>query len=335
MPDKSNNKSKCINQEDAAAKAEYESSFKRVDTSEMKRRRISEFADLRVKECSFRSNNGQELAGYLYSKDTKSVQGVIIIAHGLGIGGQCVYMDTADYFTSHGFLVFAYDATGMDNSEGDSAIGMEQGLIDLNYAIEYVENDQLLKQYPIGLFGHSWGGYCVSAVLKYHPEVKAVVSVAGFNSPKDYYKEIFQGESAHFGEYFNRYEKETFGAYTEDSAIRSFSSTKAGIMIIHSQDDRNVPIQSGYDLYYKEFKDSDRLLFRRYINRGHLFIFYTDNAREYDHRFYINEQSLELSEYGKMNQFEKSIGYELDKEFYEDILRFYQKYLVIHDPWCN
>ncbi len=50
-----------------------------------------------------------------------------------------VFMAAANYFTSHGYLVFAYDATGNDDSEGESVIGMEQGIIDLSYAISYVE----------------------------------------------------------------------------------------------------------------------------------------------------------------------------------------------------
>lgn len=289
----------------AEAKTEYDSSFKRVNTSEMKHRSVSEFAGLKVEECSFISNNGQILFGYKYSKDTIAPEGVIIISHGLGIGGQCVYMDTADYFASNGFLVFAYDATGMDKSDGDTAVGMEQGLIDLNYAIEYVEHDNILKKYPIALFGHSWGAYCVCAALNFHPEVKAVVSVSGFNCPADYYKELFGRDNPSFLSYFTRYEKETFGEYTEYSALCGFAKTKAGIMVIHSKDDGNVPESAGYDLYYKQYKNNGRFIFKEYNDRGHMFIFYTDKAREYDRKFYISEQSLDLSEFGKTNMFDK------------------------------
>ena len=108
--------------------------------------------------------------------------------------------------------------------------------------------------------------------------------------------------------------------------MSGFARTKAGFMIIHSADDRNVPASAGYDLYYKKYKDDDRFLFRKYKSRGHLFIFYTDKAREYDRSFYICEQSLELSEFGRTNVFDKTAGYEIDRVFYEDILSFYRKY---------
>ncbi|MCI1723427.1 MAG: alpha/beta hydrolase [Lachnospiraceae bacterium] len=311
---------------ESEAKAEYDSSFKRVSTSEMKRRSVSEFEGLKVKECSFYSNFGQKLFGCTYSKENTEPEGVIIMAHGLGIGGQCVYMDSADYFTSNGYLVFAYDATGTDRSEGDSVIGMGQGLIDLNCAIDYVEHDSLLKNYPIVLFGHSWGAYCVCAALNFHPEVKAAVSISGFNCPEDYYRELFGRENPDFFSYFVSREKENFEKYSGCTAMSGFARTKAGIMIIHSADDRNVPASAGYDLYYKKYKDDDRFLFRKYKSRGHLFIFYTDKAREYDRSFYICEQSLELSEFGRTNVFDKTAGYEIDRVFYEDILSFYRKY---------
>jgi len=309
----------------AAAQAEYVASFKRIDTSPMKRRTVSEFDGLQVERCSFRSNNGQRLAGYKYAKAGVVPQGVVIIAHGLGIGGQCVYMDTADFLASHGYLVFAYDATGMDGSEGDSAIGMEQGLIDLNHAIDYVEHDPGLKGYPLAMFGHSWGAYCVCAALNFHPEVKAVVAVSGFNCPADFYRALFGPDNGAYLSYFTGFERTAFGALCDCTALDGFAHTKAGIMIIHSRDDRNVPA-AGYDLYYRRYSDDGRFTFREYDDRGHLFIFYTARARAYDRQFYVCEQSLELSEYGRTHAFDKQVGYELDRSFYSDILTFYRRH---------
>ena len=89
---------------------------------------------------------------------------------------------------------FAYDATGNDQSEGQSNIGMEQGVIDLSAAIDYVEQDRELGRYPIALYGHSWGAYCVGAVLVDHSEVKAVVAVSGFNSSAEWMRYMVRGQ---------------------------------------------------------------------------------------------------------------------------------------------
>ena len=116
----------------------YKDNFgERFETAEWMAYSVSEFDGLRVEECTFPSNNGQRLAGYQYSKEDQAVKGVLVIAHGLGGGGHNTYMDIADYFTSNGYLVFAYDATGNDKSEGDSVEGLPQGIIDLDYALRY------------------------------------------------------------------------------------------------------------------------------------------------------------------------------------------------------
>ena len=86
-----------------------------------------DFDGLKVTECTFESKDGQQLAGYQYTKDDLQARGVVVLAHGLGGGGQNTYMDLADFFTSNGYYVFAYDATGNDKSEGDSVKGLPPG----------------------------------------------------------------------------------------------------------------------------------------------------------------------------------------------------------------
>ena len=312
----------------------YDNTYSRKQTAEPQLRTISEFPGLEQKEVSFTSDKGQKLAGYVYTKAGLNPVGVVIIAHGLGPGGQCVYMDTADYFTSNGYLVFAYDATGNDKSEGSSIGGMAQGVIDLSHAIDYVEQDAGMKNLAVVLFGHSWGGYCVSAVLKDHPEVKAVAAVSGFNSTTGLYNADFKGNFMMVMiPYATLLEKIRFGKYADYTAMDGFDSTQAGIMIIHSQDDANVPISTGYDLYYPKYKDDSRFVFKHYDNRQHLYIFYTDAARAYiadyqaGYDAYCKEQGVTdamKADYIKTH-FDKTKAYELDQSFYGDILGFYNK----------
>ena len=309
----------------------YNAQFKRTNSSEPLARKLSEFPGLQVAECSFVSNHGQKLAGYKYSKKGLRPRGVAVIAHGLGIGGQSVYMEVADYFTSHGYLVFAYDATAMDKSEGDSAIGMQQGVIDLSCAIDYVEHDAEMGRYPIVLFGHSWGAYCVSAVLNVHPEVKAVAAVSGFNDSISLFdwemreKPQTKWLSMFLPSYFRLLEKAKFGKYAGYTAMSGFANTKAGIMVIHSRDDHNVPIEMGYDLYYARYRNDPRFRFRRYENRGHMFIFFKDAVNAYDRKF-MPETAVEPTEFGKTHTFDKTKGYDIDPDFFGGILDFYNEY---------
>ncbi|GFI19069.1 hypothetical protein IMSAGC009_04249 [Lachnospiraceae bacterium] len=103
-----------------------------------------------------------------------------VMAHVFGGGGHNSYMDCVNYFACHGYYVFSYDATGNDESEGEGVGGLPQGVIDLDYAITFVEESGKFPSLPIVLFGHSWGGYSVSSVLTYPPRSKSRYSVFGF-----------------------------------------------------------------------------------------------------------------------------------------------------------
>lgn len=140
-------------------------------------RNIDEFEGLNSNRYTFASDKGQNLVGYGYYRELENIRGVVIIAHGLGGGGHNSYMDVADFLTSNGYVVFAYDATGNDESEGSSVKGLPQGLIDLNYAIQFVKQTSEFEGLPIMLFGHSWGGYSAGSVLNLQPDVKAVAMV--------------------------------------------------------------------------------------------------------------------------------------------------------------
>lgn len=88
--------------------------------------------------------------GSLYSAG-ENQKGIIILVHGFGGGGHNSYMDCINYFVKNGYYVFVYDATGNDESEGEGVGGFFQGVIDLNYAISFVEDSKTLLNLPIGL----------------------------------------------------------------------------------------------------------------------------------------------------------------------------------------
>lgn len=298
-----------------------------------------DFDGLKVTECTFESNDGQQLAGYQYTKDDLQARGVVVLAHGLGGGGQNTYMDLADFFTSNGYYVFAYDVTGNDKSEGDSIKGLPQGIIDLDYALRYVKAAQVYAGLPIVLFGHSWGGYSVGGVLNCHPDVKAAVAVAGFDSSVGMFEQeggAMIGASIRlFLPYVSLYERVKFGKYAGYTASDGFGGTDAGIMIIHSRDDKTVLTKNGYDIFFEMYGGDDRFSFVEYEDRGHDSLYYSDAARSYLAQLYAdyddyaqaNGRSAELmAEYMTKNR-DKNRCCELDGELMGQILDFY-------DRWC-
>ena len=269
----------------------------RGDSYEPLMLRAEDFDGLNCTEYTFPSNKGQNLAGYLYSTgdeqhgivSAKQTQdrhclystgdeqhGIVVIAHGFG-GGHNSYMDVAEFFAQNGYYVFAYDATGCDKSEGEGVGGVPQGVIDLDYAISFVEESNEIPNLPIVLFGHSWGGYCVSSVLTYHPEIKAVIECSGFNRSSDMFE---SGGKSQAGDviytmtpFIRIHELFKYGRYASNTAMDGFDLTDAAVMIVHSADDDVIGIEYGYDMYYEKYQNDPRFTFIRFEDRGHNEIF--------------------------------------------------------------
>lgn len=253
----------------------YQSNFNlRFETAPESMQTPDAFSGLLRERNSFASNKGQTLIGYTYFKnDAPAAKAVIIMAHGFGGGGHTTYMDTADYFATNGYVVFAYDATGNDESEGDGVGGMPQGLIDLDYAVRFVKQNPEFAGLPIMLFGHSWGAYSAGSVLSLHPDIKAVVMGAGFNQSIDMIEEEGRRLAGSGIDlilpWISLIEHVKFGKYASYSCLDGFASSNAGVMIVHSVDDEVVSFAKQFEQFYHAYQNDPRFVFVRYEDRGH------------------------------------------------------------------
>ena len=307
---------------------------------------VEDFDGLECRDYSFPSDKGQLLAGYLYTNGDNQ-HGIVIIAHGFGGGGHNSYMDAADYFARNGYYVFAYDATAMDQSEGEGLGGVPQGVIDLDHAISFVESNNDIPDLPIVLFGHSWGGYCVSAVLTYHPEVKAVIECSGFNSSSDMFESGGKSQAGSLiytmTPFIRLHERFKYGKYAANTAMDGFNATEAAVMIVHSADDDVIGIEYGLDKYYKKYKDDPRFTFIRFDDRGHNEIL-NDPANTYKDEFnagfdpwvetldydYSAEENKERFMEDKANYITENLDHErwshrLDEGLFAQFLKFYEQ----------
>lgn len=310
--------------------------------------RIEDFDGLSRSQYTFPSDKGQTLSGYLYHNGEGAPKGVVVFAHGFGGGGHNSYMDCINFLAQNGYYVFAYDATGNDNSEGDSVGGLPQGLIDLSCAIDFVKDKREFDYLPIMLMGHSWGGYSVTNVLNYHPDIKAVVSFAGFNTSIGLLKS--QGENI-VGEFcinlalpfLELYEEIKFDNHAKSTALSGFEKSSAAVMVLHSTDDITVPKKYGYDIWYEKYRDDPRFIFKEYSDRGHSEVYYSDKGREYINTFNsgFKEWAGKLPEDMEEEEFtekrEKYITEKLDREMWCDMLDYelFGEILVFYDEHIN
>jgi len=320
-----------------AAVKVYDSVFQlRIETDPENRFTGEEFG-LTVENVAFAAKQGHTLAGYKYRMDTGTdPQGVLVIAHGFGGGGHCGYMPLIAWFAGHGYLVFGYDATGNDNSEGDAVGGFPQGVMDLDYAIRYVKSDAEYAGLPICIMGHSWGAYSVGNVLNFHPDVAGAVMFAGFDHTAQILRQ--QGED-YAGDlvqlllpYAKAYEFLKFGKYTAVSTSSGIRKSGAHVMIVHSTDDDTVHFDTGYEPLYAKHSDNPRVHFVSYTDRGHNYLFYPPETLQYraslapDYHRFLTDHALPDNDDSKAafrNRVDLDACYALDEDLMHRILTMF------------
>lgn len=252
----------------------YQSVFGvRYQTPYAKMNHVYDFDGLNRDKYEITSDKGQKLTAYNYYTDKEDVKGIIIMAHGIGGGGHNSYMSIANDFAQAGYYAFAYDVTGNDESEGTSVKGLPQGVIDLDHVISFVEQQPEFEGLPIGLFGHSWGGYSVANSLNEHPEVSCVVSVAGFSKSSD----LLQAQGKQMIgpfiyiliPYIKAIDDIKFGKYADETGMDGLARTDAHVMIIHGGEDTTVPQDYGYDMYYEVYGNDPDFVFVYDPSAGH------------------------------------------------------------------
>lgn len=302
---------------------------------------MDDFENLERTRFEFNTKNDKKLVGYLYSTKGIEEKGLVVFAHGLGGGGQIGYLEIFNYLTQNGYYVFAYDATANDESEGKVVGGLPQGIIDLDYAINFTKTIPQIKDLPLMLMGFSWGAYSVSNVLNYQENVKGVVAISGWNESLDlvgHYSNEYAGQVSKMSLPFVRiYETIKYGKYASSNAMDAFEKTNAKIMIVHSEDDKTVPIEYGYNKYYEQFKNDDRFIFKHYENRGHGNVFYSKEGAKYynslkDHiEQYIDSKNNitqeEIVNFANQITDRNKLSNLLDYEMFDEIIEFYNSCL--------
>lgn len=278
------------------------------------------------------------LTGHLYCGDNP--EGLVVISHGLG-GGEESYLPEMMYFADHGYQVLCYSNTGCWDSEGKNCVGLNQSVLDLDAALTWVEGESRFDGVPVFLFGHSWGGYAVTAIFHFDHDIAASASVAGFNEAMPMIMEWGEGMIGPllYLEYpfiwLNQ--KLTFGDTFGLTAVDAINSTDTPILILHGSGDTTV----GYDtvsIISKKDKITNPNV--RYLicsedrRDGHNDLFYSQAQRDYaeevneigeriDEQYDYNVPEEVLREY--YASIDKFRARELDEGFMESILTFYRE----------
>lgn len=273
---------------------------------------FSAYEGLEREEACFYSNQGNKLQGYFYSyKDNKKNKGVIIVNNGFGSGHEGMLSEIMA-LVQEGYLVYGFDKTGYDSSEGKGVGSLSQGIQDLYCAIEYVSASQQAENLDIILYGKSWGAYCSLAVLGETDKVEAVVSMSAFNKTSDMMRGEAKRMLGSLGEVLTPFVC-VFDWMNEEhkTAVNGIENSDAKILIMHSIDDEIVSVEQSYRLFEEIGVDRGHMDFVLFDNKNHSILKSEESA------LYMQQMECDLQEFAETN------GGEMTEELWDEFLGRY------------
>lgn len=236
---------------------------------------VDDFENLQAEPLEFDSDEGFKLKGYLYSSTLiKEPKALMVVSHGLG-AGHLQYTTEINYFAQQGYLVFAFDDTGCNMSEGDRLKGITQGLIDLNTALKYIDSNEKLNKLPKVLFGHSMGAFSVCNVTSINnTEIKGIVALAPFkDEPSMLYEQFAAITNFRYKlvKKFltNKYKKRFNEEIMKVNTIDSFEKSDIPHLIIAGDMDNIVDNMANFDEFKARFEDKENYTFLSVPQRYH------------------------------------------------------------------
>ena len=233
-----------------------------------------QLADMVANRRETRFLSGENLlCGYLYESKAEHRQNALIV-FAPGHNACCdSYLWQIRELMDYGWSVFMFDATGCCHSEGKSAVGFPQELVDLQAALDFIEAQNRFGFGSIALLGHSQGGYAVCCTLAYDYDVAAVISVSGINSAME---GIIGAADDYVGKlaYLNYgplwlYQATLFGTKTASlKANAILSETDVPVLIVHGAEDREYPPEQ-YSIYaYKDTIGAENISYLLWAEPG-------------------------------------------------------------------
>ena len=224
---------------------------KRCEGNEnLKYLKAKNFDNLNALPIDFKSDKGQVLRGFLYSSaKVDNYKALIVFSHGMG-AGHLAYTTEINYLAQKGYLVLAYDNTGTCTSEGDKLYGFAQGVIDLKHALKFVKTQDDLKELPLLLCGHSWGGYsvCNVSAIAENTEIKGIVAFSPFNSMnkliRDNAKLQTKVNLSVFSPFFDIINLIRFGKTGVLRSCDSIDSNEIPTLVLHGGNDLQVTLKN-------------------------------------------------------------------------------------------
>ncbi len=222
------------------------------------------------KEYYFYSGK-KRIQAYLYGES--NTKGFLVYAHGL-VPGHEAYISDIYSLVKRGYEVFTYDFSGTGKSEGKYVNSVNGQQFDLSVCLDFLKTKEEFKDKEILLYGHSMGAYGVAMNINKDPNIKAVVSIAGFEKPiKEMQFFITQGKNKFLDllVYYPLWIYTLFlqGKHHNDSSIKEISKSNIPIMIVHGVNDETVGYKEASILIKKDKINNPNAVFIEMTDPNH------------------------------------------------------------------
>jgi dienelactone hydrolase len=259
------------------------------------------------------------LTGYLFGE--QNTRGLVVLAPGIGEGTEH-YLPEVMYFVDHDWRVFTFEYTGSYASEGENSVGLPQSRLDLEAALAYIERDSALNNLPLVLWGHSWGGYAVAAVLRDHPDIAAVATLSGFNSPMELLEEQVRREAGVLGAveapFAWIYQTVRFGRSAGVTAVDGINSGDTPVIIIHGSADDSISYDGASIIAHRERITNPSVVYKTCSaenHNGHRNLLRSEAAVQYS-----NQKNQEYR--ALLDRYEGTLPDDVNADFYAGVDRF-------------
>jgi len=128
------------------------------------------------------NSDGEKLLGTFFVASGKEPHSTVLLLH--GFPGNEVNYDIAHSLRRFGYNVVVFHYRGSWGSSG--FFTFTNSLNDISSAVEFLKMEETVKEFRINadellLIGHSLGGFAALLKSLDYPEIKNIVSIAGFN----------------------------------------------------------------------------------------------------------------------------------------------------------
>ncbi len=196
---------------------------------------ISQHSNFSIEAFNFISSSKNKLHGWLLSPKNIKPIATIIHFHGSANDILTQYRSISPLI-NYGFQVITFDYSGYGFSKGKST--RKNVLKDAYSFLDFVKKHKKLKESKLILYGQSYGGYLAAVVGSNSQErIDGIVIEGAFLSHK--------AEAKHEAPFWGNFVK------NEKKADQEIKKNKKPVLIIHSKQDKKVPIKFGKKIFEK------------------------------------------------------------------------------------